>query len=280
MGPVGARLAGDRLHLQHGPIDLVIGVDGAREAAFDAAALRFETVLDELVAELPVLRAPMPACVTGEIAGRMVRAVDGYHTFVTPMAAVAGAVADGVLAAILAVGGVARAYVNNGGDIAVWLGVGQRFEVGLADLGNRALGRVCLRAGDGVGGIATSGRGGRSLSRGIADSVTVLACCAADADAAATLIANAVNVESTAILRVPASAVQPDSDLADRLVVTGVGVLRSDEVALALNRGALLAQEMLKSGRILGAGLFLQGEMRSVGDGVVAQAAKRIKEYA
>ena len=36
----GALLSRGRLHLQHGPIDLVIGVDGARDIAFDGAETR------------------------------------------------------------------------------------------------------------------------------------------------------------------------------------------------------------------------------------------------
>ena len=97
---IAARISGDRLHLQHGPIDLIIGVDGARQAAFEAAQERFSTVLEELVLELPTLRRPMPVSAKGVIAQRMALAAAGYSEFVTPMAAVAGAVADEVLAAM------------------------------------------------------------------------------------------------------------------------------------------------------------------------------------
>jgi hypothetical protein len=47
--PQDARLLPDgrRLHLQHGPIDLIIGAEGAREVAFAAARVRFETLLKE-----------------------------------------------------------------------------------------------------------------------------------------------------------------------------------------------------------------------------------------
>jgi uncharacterized protein len=63
-----------------------------------------------------------------------------------------------------------------------------------------------------VRGIATSGWRGRSFSRGIADSVTVLAKTAAMADAAATVIANAVNVVHPGIVRRPACDIRDDSD--------------------------------------------------------------------
>ena len=97
MPPVAARLPGDRLHLQHGPIDLVIGADGpGREAAFSAAARRFAPLLDELVAELPLLRSPAGGVrPVGPVAIRMADAVQTHcrRHFVTPMAAVAGAAA-------------------------------------------------------------------------------------------------------------------------------------------------------------------------------------------
>ncbi|MCB2140081.1 MAG: UPF0280 family protein, partial [Rhodobacteraceae bacterium] len=198
MPAVAARLPGDRLHLQHGPIDLVIGADGpGREAAFAAAARRFAPLLDELVAELPLLRSPAGGVrPVGPVAIRMADAVQTHcrRHFVTPMAAVAGAVADEVLASMVASGGLMRAYVNDGGDIAIHLAPGQAYRSGVAGLDATALGAVTIRAGDGIGGIATSGRGGRSQSFGIADSVTVLAATAAAADAAATLVANSVDL--------------------------------------------------------------------------------------
>ena len=87
-------------------------------------------------------------------------------------------------------------------------------------------GRVAIEAADQVRGIATSGRHGRSLSFGIANSVTVLAKSAAMADTAATLIANAVDLPGhPAVERRPASSLRDDSDLGERLVVTGVGDL-------------------------------------------------------
>ena len=76
MGAVARLLPdGQTLHLQHGPIDLIIGAEGAREAAFAAARARFETVLDELVAELPLLRREVGDWPAGVVARRMVSAV-------------------------------------------------------------------------------------------------------------------------------------------------------------------------------------------------------------
>ncbi len=280
-GPTAALLGdGSRLHLQHGPIDLVIGAEGNRAAAFAAATARFQTLLTELVAELPLLRqrvgpvlqspALQSPVLQGVVARRMHRACarHGRVMFVTPMAAVAGAVADEVLAAMVKAAAPLRAYVNNGGDIAVHLTVGQVFTVAIAGLNNRPLGRVTLRAADRARGLATSGQGGRSLSMGIADAVTVLGRNGAEADVAATLIANAVDLPGhAAVHRVPACKVQPDSDLGDRLVVVSVGDLSPAAVSRALNRGLAAAEAMRVQGMIDGAALFLRGQSRILGGG-------------
>src|SRR5687767_12218493 len=225
-------LDGRRWHFTHGPIDIVIGADGdadAVRAAHEAAWQRFEPLLDELVAELPLLRRPIdgPNPLRGAVARRMWHACVPYSAdYITPMAAVAGAVAQELIACYRRPG-VRRAWVNNGGDIALHLLAGEQVRIGLfADLaqldagallrtmeGRLALdGTFIVRAEDGVRGVATSGWRGRSLSLGIADSVTVLARDAAGADAAATVIANAVNVDAPGIRRAPANELRDDTD--------------------------------------------------------------------
>jgi len=276
MTPTASRLAGNRLHLQNGPIDLVIGVVGGgreRETAYEAAIQAFGPVLRDLVAELDLIRRPIvpgDCPVTSPVARAMAAAVQPFaDQSVSPMAAVAGGVADHVLAAmIVAVPGLAKAYVNNGGDIAVHLSAGARFEVGLiAEMHAPGLaGSVTLTPKDGIGGIATSGAGGRSFSLGIADAVTVLAATAAEADAAATVIANAVDLpDHPAVERAPATEEDPDSDLGDRLVTLSVGALSATEVAQALDRGRSTATALLGRGLIKGAALTLAGHWRTVG---------------
>lgn len=261
---------GRRLHLRDGPIDLIIGADGAPgevAAAYRQAAGAFDSVLARLAAELDILRRPAGPAATlpaGRIARRMARvsaAVAG-GAYATPMICVAGAVADHVLRAMIRGRGLARAYVNNGGDIALALSPGAAFDVGIcADPGTgRIASRARIASGDGVGGIATSGWRGRSLSLGIADAVTVLARDAARADAAATLIANAVDCPGhPGITRRAACALAPDSDLGQRLVTTGVGPLAPDDIAGALARGAALARDMIAAGHIRAAHGLLHG---------------------
>jgi ApbE superfamily uncharacterized protein (UPF0280 family) len=119
---------------------------------------------------------------------------------------------------------------------------------------------------DPVRGIATSGRHGRSFSLGIADAVTVLARTASQADAAATIIANAVDLPGHgAIFRLPAEELQPDSDLGSRLVTRDVGALFESEVEQALKAGADCARRVLAAGLIEAAALRLEGKTRIVG---------------
>jgi ApbE superfamily uncharacterized protein (UPF0280 family) len=278
-GPVASLLPdGKRLHLNHGPIDLIIGAEGECGAAFRAARIRFETVLDELVAELPQLRSERDIPAQGAIARAMQAAVRPLRagTFITPMAAVAGAVADEILAAMTSSAKLTRSYVNNGGDIAFHLAPGRRFRMAMAEETGGDLGRIEVSAEDRVRGIATSGRGGRSLSFGIADSVTVLARTAAMADAAATLIANAVDLPGhPGIARRPASDIAPESDLGARPVTVGVGPLTPCEIAEALDRGAALAQDFQARGVIHAGALFLRGQARVLGVALTTEGNRR-----
>jgi ApbE superfamily uncharacterized protein (UPF0280 family) len=267
---------GKRLHLQDGPIDLIVEAKGRAAdvgAAYAAAARRFTGLLDELCAELSQLRKvadPSQCPLTGIIACRMHAAVAPFAAvhFITPMAAVAGSVAEEILAAMLGAAGLDRAYVNNGGDIALHLTGGEHFSVGLIDRPDRQglMQTMTVDADDPIRGIATSGRHGRSFSLGIADAVTVLAKTASQADAAATIIANAVDLPGhPAITRCPASELQPDSDLGARLVTRAVGRLSADEIEAALDAGATCARQVLAAGLIEGAALRLLGETVVVG---------------
>jgi ApbE superfamily uncharacterized protein (UPF0280 family) len=266
---------GRRLHLQDGPIDLIVEARGrANEVrvAYEAAARRFSGLLDELCAELPELRtsAERQTSLNGVVARRMHAAVAPYvaDCFITPMAAVAGSVAEEILGAMLGAATLDQAYVNNGGDIALHLGRGEHFSVGLMDRPDRdgVMRTMRIDADDAVRGIATSGHHGRSFSLGIADAVTVLAVTASQADAAATIIANAVDLPGhPAIVRQPANELQPDSDLGARLVTRDVGELSQNEITAALESGAECARQLFNRGLIEGALLRLCGDMLVIG---------------
>ncbi|MCP4319695.1 MAG: UPF0280 family protein [Hyphomicrobiales bacterium] len=266
---------GKRLHLQHGPIDLIVQVFGhGRQEAYRRAAGRFETVLEELVSELPQLRqrAQHGTKFSGSVAGRMQHAVQPFcPQFITPMAAVAGSVADEILFHMCDGADLEKAYVNNGGDVAFHLAPGQRIDAVIAAVTGA---RITIGSDAPYRGVATSGWRGRSFSLGIADSVSVIANDAAIADAAATMIANAVDVtNSPAIERTPARELSSDSDLGKRLVTTGVGALFDENIRFALGGGIQAARSLLDRGLIGGASLQLQGSVEHVGAELISANA-------
>jgi len=267
MSAVAARLADGRLHLQHGPIDLIVEAFGATaevERGYAQAVERFGDILPTLVRELPMLRRPVGDAyplLQGPVARRMAEAVWPHRAvYITPMAAVAGAVADEMLQALVHGRTLDKAYVNDGGDIAVYLTPGHELRAGI--FAAALDGAARLTHDKPVRGIATSGRGGRSFSLGIADSATVLAATAAAADAAATLIANAVNLDHPAIERRPARDLDPDSDLGELPVTVAVGPLPDVAVAEALDRGIAEARRLRLCGTIEAAALSLRGQWR------------------
>ena len=314
------------LHLQQGPIDLVIGVEGSAELidrAYQVMNKAFSGVLAGLVAELPQLRQPvtrqlrqqqrrveqgitsqaktdrsgshiasqlkpsfeseLESPFSGAIATVMWQRCQQIVTCceqnsqmqaltvpLTPMAGVAGAVAEYVLAAGRTVKGVSKIWVNNGGDIALYLDRHASFDCGIAGLENAApvegRRKIRIAAVDAISGIATSGRHGRSLSMGIADAVTVLATDAVTADIAATLIANAVDLPGhRSIQRVCANELDPDSDLGQHPVVVELGSISTAECRRALACGAAIADHLIQTGYIRTALLALRGEFQIVG---------------
>jgi uncharacterized protein len=296
-------LPGGRLHCNHGPIDLIIEADGEPveiSKAYAAASKRFATILEELVAELPLLRVehrlskgphpsraparstfpkgegknsffPSPlergdrcAATVGEvptfqspIACAMHAATLPYAAErINPMAAVAGAVADEILRTLINSATLRRTYVNNGGDIALHLASGQAFAIAAPS------GQINITSKDNIDGIATSGWRGRSFSLGIADAVTVLAATAAEADAAATMIANRVDLpDSPKVTRVPANSIAPDSDLHDRPVTTAVEPLTEAETIAALAPAKFYAETLLAKNLMTAATLMLNGKI-------------------
>ena len=285
-----------RWHFQHGPIDLVISADGdaaALASAHAAAWQRFEQVLPELVQELPQLRQAVSSNATdcplkGPVARRMWQACRPYAMdFITPMAAVAGSVAQEIIACYQRPG-IARAWVNNGGDIAMHLTPGQSLRVGLyadiarldvAQLQDQLLldGQFSVQAAIPVRGVATSGWRGRSFSMGIADSVTVLAHTAAQADAAATVIANAVNVNDARVQRAPAASLKDDSDLGQRLVTTGVPPLAPALVLQALQAGLAAARSLQNKGLIDSALLVCQQQALQTSENAPSETLQAIQ---
>jgi ApbE superfamily uncharacterized protein (UPF0280 family) len=274
-GPVMMRIDHDRLHFQHGPIDLIVHAEGpveAVEAAYAQAWKRFSTILHELVSELPLLRLPVgeaPPEFQTEVATTMFWSVWPFRErYITPMAAVAGSVAEEILGAMVLTTPIKRGMVNNGGDIAIYLADEEKITVGVVERPDfpQLAGTITIDWTDPSRGIATSGWRGRSMSLGIADAATVIARKASMADAAATIIGNAVNIDHPAILRAPATSVADDTDLGDIPVTIDVGDLPPEIVSQALDNGEGEARRLQEHGLIDGAVLLLQGEHRVIGE--------------
>lgn len=258
-------------------MDLVVQAEGEPRAvaeAHEAAWARFEGLLDELVAELPALRRPVSehAALRGPVARRMQAACLPFlPAFITPMAAVAGAVAKELIG-FYQRPGISRAWINNGGDIALHLAPGTEASVGLyADLARfdprdaerlRTDGQFTVTAADPVRGIATSGWRGRSFSLGIADSVTILAATASQADAAASIVANAVDADHPAIQRRPANECKDDSDLGALPVTVQVPPLPTSVVRDAVESGLSRAAELQSRGLLHAAVIVCQQQWR------------------
>ena len=288
VNPQRLNLDANRQRWWHGPIDLIIQAEGEPEvidAAHERAWTEFQTLLATLVTELPILRQAVQAGADNPFRGAVARlmwqachplAGAGESGFITPMAAVAGSVAQHVLRHY-ELPGVTRASINNGGDIALHLSPGQQWRLGVvSDIRRvrRADGaqpvmlpdaQFIIDSADPVRGVATSGWAGRSFSLGIADSVTVLAATASQADAAASLIANQVNIEHPDIDRVPACDIRDDTDLGTRRVTRHVPPLTLGQIMTALQRGLAYAQGLQRRGLIHAAWLVCQQQSVSCG---------------
>ncbi len=255
----------------------VIAAQAARQALHLLAVLAdFQNYLKRPISELPIDRPAPP------VAARARDAAKAVGRGLTPLAAVAGAVADELADTAFEMG-ADKVIVNNGGDIALRLSPDQSAQVGLRacrEAGEEAeakaplLGRLNLSASDCIGGVATSGWGGRSLSQGVADAVSVWAHSAALADAAATALGNAVNAEIKGVIRQPASEIDPSSDLGDTLVTAQVPQLDPEDRAIALAAGREEALGLQQEGALIGCLIVLQGDYALLDNSLVLDSGR------
>lgn len=256
------QLAPGQHYLDYGPVQMTISafsggqpLNGETISHVEAYVCR---LMEELTDCLDVARLPVGKAVTAKklppFLGKMLAAVRvAGDTDLTPMAAVAGAFADAV-ADFLVRRNVSRVIVNNGGDIALRLNAREKVIVGLnpglhgmgcshtLDIG----GNSCCK------GIATSGLGGRSFTKGIASAVTVLAASSSLADACATSIANHTTTDEPGISRLPAEVLDPQTDIRGQLVTVGVSGLEPRAYEKALLSGIKRARQLLRKGIIMG----------------------------
>ena len=244
-----------------GPMRLVIQawrrgqpqIESARRAAEEAFGY-----LERIARCRPLLSRPWPQIEdlpADDLAGRMIRSVRAIgDDDLTPMAAVAGTIADAV-ADWLFERDANKVIVDNGGDIAIRLAKGEKVTVGVrASICSSTVSHVFgLDPRMQSWGVTTSGFGGRSFTRGIASAVTVLAASAAVADAASTAIANSCFVESEKIRQMPAEQIDPNTDLAGLAVTVSIGELSRAEIKTASEKAVHRAEDLVARGVILGA---------------------------
>ena len=264
-------LGGPWVLAQWGPMTMKVGAWKGRSLAPELAERGARCALQrlqEVADHLPLLRVKARRLkVTPnlpQVVAAMIEAAQRVgDPDLTPLSAVAGAIAEGVAEAT-ASQGADRVVVENGGDIALHLEDGQQIEVGVRPrVGDgRVMFKLRLKGSMGLRGVATSGLGGRSLTKGVAEAAVVLASRASVADAAATAVANATSIDSAAVRRLLAEELDPGTDLQGEWVTAEVGPLSPEEKEEALQRGLLRAEELRRRGLIWGALLHLQGGLR------------------
>jgi len=195
-----------------------------------------------------------------DLAKRMVESVRAVGDIdLTPMAAVAGTIADAV-ADWLFNRGSTKVVVDNGGDISIRIAANETVAVGIRpQITSLDLSHVAnLDDRQPSWGVTTSGRGGRSFTRGIASAVTVIADNASIADAAATSIANACFVEDDSIVQIPAEQMDLNTDLKGVNVTVDVGLLSPGKKIQAVQTALSKADTLCRQKLIVGALVALE----------------------
>jgi ApbE superfamily uncharacterized protein (UPF0280 family) len=261
-------LDGGRILAECGPMRLVIeaGVGRIPQREFCIRAAKEAFLLLERIARqrrlLSRRHRRVPAGIDDFLALKMIRSVLAVDQELTPMAAVAGTISDGV-AAFLYRRGMTRVIVNNGGDVAIRTGSETSVNVGIRpDLTRSAITDI-MTLGDerSTWGVATSGLEGRSLTQGVASAATIIAGSASIADAAATSIANASYVEDETVIQRPAEELDVQSDIPGVAVTIQAGPFLEEKKDLALSGAMKKAEALLKKGLIFGAYIVVDGKV-------------------
>lgn len=261
-------LDGGRILAECGPMRLVIearvGRIPQRELCIRAAEEAF-ILLERIARQRRIVSrryAKVPDDLDDFLAMKMIRSALAVDEDLTPMATVAGTIADRV-AAFLFRRGMTRVIVNNGGDIAIRTGPGVTVNVGIRpDLTHSAITDV-MKLGDerSSWGVATSGLEGRSLTRGVASAATIVAGSASVADAAATSVANASYVEDESVIQRLARELDENTDIPDTAVTIQAGPFSEEKKDLALSGAMRKAGDLISKGLIYGAYIAVDGKI-------------------
>lgn len=254
--------------VDYGPMRMFISVSESGKPlvklAEEGAYLAIQ-VLEDLAKFLPVIKKKSLDLEVEEafpdVVRRMIESTKKMEELdLTPLAAVAGTASDVVADFMYSKGGT-KIIVDNGGDIAIRLREGEVARVGIKTEidAKQPTYLISIDSNMKIGGVATSGLGGRSFTKGIASAATVLSETASLSDAAATVIGNFTNIEDSGITRSLAEKIYPDTDIAGEWVTIKVGKLSQEKIEEALNKGLSKAYSLCQKGFIEGAMIALQG---------------------
>jgi len=260
-------LDGGRILAESGPMRLIIdarlGQMPQRGSCIRAAEEAFRLLESVAHHRLRLSRfySAIPSDLDNRIVEKMIRSVLAVDENMTPMAAVAGSIADGV-AAFLRQRGMTRVIVNNGGDIAIRTSQGESVNVGVRpDLSHDVINHVITLGDERVSwGVATSGLEGRSLTRGVASAATAIAGSASMADAAATSIANASYIEDESVIQKLAGELDAQTDIPGIAVTIQAGPFSDENKELALSRAMMRADALIEKKMIFGAYVVVDGK--------------------
>jgi len=266
-------LAPGKVYFHHGPASIVVIADKNGEPLTDLCCQAYAVIdscLSELAQALPLLRFYPSGDLSDMPEGlprRMMQAVlDIGEPTLTPMATVAGAISDTVADWIFAQG-ADRVIVNNGGDIAIRLAHGKSVKMGIvSSIAHGSIDRsVMIRAEDGIGGVATSGFGGRSMTRGVAQAVSAFASNCTLADALATHLANCSYVNAPQVETAKAGSVDSTSDIKDLDIVIKIGMLDRKDVKQAISQVKREVMKQFKNKNLIAACACVQNNKYSFG---------------
>lgn len=266
------RLEDDRVFLEYGPIrmtiDILIKKHRQPEIAFIVGSYVVEE-FNETCKYIPIIKGRaqinMPVQNYPIPVQKMLAAVNRVgDKSLTPLAAVAGAFSDVALEKALDIG-AERVIINNGGDIAFKDLKRRPIKVGIPiSKDNSSSVLTLLLSDEKIGGICTSGLGGRSFTKGIATAAVAIAENAALADACATYLGNKTNVEDPKIVRCFAEEIDSETDIPGQLITLKAEYLSKKAVYSALLNGVEAAEDMCKRNIIWGAVLCIEEEIVSV----------------
>jgi len=261
-------LDGGRILAECGPMRLVIaawlGGIPQRELCIRAAEEAF-LLLERIARHRRLLSRryqEMPDDLDNFQALKMIRSALAVDPTLTPMAAVAGTIADGV-ASFLSRRGMTRIIVNNGGDVAIRTAPGESVKVGIRpSLSRGDIADILTVGGERPSwGVATSGLEGRSLTRGVASAATIIAGSASLADAAATAVANASYVGDNTVIQRPAEELDEQTDIPGMAVTIKAGPFTEEKKDLALSQAMKKAVALINKGLVYGAYIVVDGKI-------------------